>query len=261
MTVSKEVYENRKNNHLCTRCGQDAEINKTLCTYHLQKANQNQNAMYDRRKVEGCCPLCGDKLINNRKICNQCLEKQVSKQRDDIWIPRKDRQQNCLCLDCGEHNLTSNLYCNECAKKRISNQSSIRKQKIANGLCGICGQRLLANNKKRCIICMHKHNEWYATSPTRTNNMKKNKLAKNQVIDGYGGKCSCCGEIEKTFLAIDHINGGGNEHRKQIKKLSSSSFYRWLISQNFPNEFQILCHNCNMSKYLCGGICAHKKKE
>lgn len=261
MTVSKEVYKKRKMNNLCTRCGKDASINKTLCIYHLQKANKNQNAVHARRRKRDECLLCGQKLCNNRKVCNNCLEKRVSKQRDDVWIPYRDRHENGLCFDCGKDNSTSNLYCYGCSKERIINQSLSRQQKILNGLCGVCGIRLLVNNKKRCIICIHKYKQWYSTSPTRINNMKKNKLAKNQVIDGYGGKCNCCGEVEKTFLAIDHIDGGGNKHRKNIGKLSSSSFYRWLIEQNFPDEFQILCHNCNMSKYLCGGICAHKKKD
>jgi len=79
-----------------------------------------------------------------------------------------------------------------------------------------------------------------------------------QVIEYYGGKCACCGETEYTFLAIDHINGGGTEHRKKIKKQSGTAMAKWLIDNNFPDGFQILCHNCNMSKHLNQGICAHK---
>lgn len=261
MSISKKLYRERKHQHLCTRCGKIAEFNKTLCFYHLQKANKNQYAMYARRKNEGLCPLCGEKLCNNRKICNQCLEKQISKPRDDVWIPRKDRQKHGLCLDCGQNNSTSNLYCNLCSKKRTINQSSIRKQNIMNGLCGYCGKRLLVKNRKGCVICIYKRNKWYGISKTRNRNMQKNKLLRDQIIQHYGGKCNCCGETERTFLAIDHIDGNGNIHRRKIKKRSGMAFCQWLINQNFPKKFQILCHNCNMSKYLNGGICAHKRRE
>jgi hypothetical protein len=56
------------------------------------------------------------------------------------------------------------------------------------------------------------------------------------------------------FLTMDHINGGGNQHRKKIKE----SIYRWLYHNNFPSGFRVLCANCNMS-YGLFGYCPHKK--
>ncbi len=58
-------------------------------------------------------------------------------------------------------------------------------------------------------------------------------------------ECKCCGEEIYEFLSIDHINGGGNQHRKQ---LGSKYIYSWLISNNFPAGYQVLCHSCNMAK-------------
>jgi len=60
----------------------------------------------------------------------------------------------------------------------------------------------------------------------------------------YGGKCACCGFDQPNALVIDHINGGGNKHRKEIGPL----LYRWLKEQGYPSGFQVLCANCNMSK-------------
>jgi len=70
---------------------------------------------------------------------------------------------------------------------------------------------------------------------------------KLQIITHYGGKCACCGESNLMFLTVDHINGGGTE---QIKSFSGYGFYRWIINNNFPSGFQVLCHNCNWLKYL-----------
>ena len=81
------------------------------------------------------------------------------------------------------------------------------------------------------------------------------KILREGVIKEYGKKCRCCGVIEIEFLTIDHINGGGNKHRKEI---GESNMYKWLKKQGFPKEgFQILCMNCNWATRN-KGICPHK---
>lgn len=76
-------------------------------------------------------------------------------------------------------------------------------------------------------------------------NVKYYRKLKKTVIKAYGGKCMKCGEGHWEFLQIDHINGGGNEHRRSILK----SFYVWLKQNDYPKGFQVLCANCNWNKY------------
>ena len=57
--------------------------------------------------------------------------------------------------------------------------------------------------------------------------------------------CACCGTTEK--LSIDHINGDGAEHRRELNT-SGIRIYRWLIRENFPLGYQVLCMSCNASK-------------
>lgn len=78
--------------------------------------------------------------------------------------------------------------------------------------------------------------------------------ARARVIAGYGGRCACCGESTPEFLCIDHVNGGGREHRKQVG--AGLAYYYWFEKQGFPPEFQVLCHNCNMAKGFYGS-CPH----
>jgi hypothetical protein len=78
---------------------------------------------------------------------------------------------------------------------------------------------------------------------------------RKKVLEYYGGKCTCCGETIPQFLAIDHINGDGKKHRKEIGPMDITA---WLVKNNFPDGFQILCHNCNHGRFLNGGICPHQ---
>lgn len=55
--------------------------------------------------------------------------------------------------------------------------------------------------------------------------------------------CACCSTTGN--LAIDHVNGGGGEHRKEV---GGARFYHWLITENFPSGYQVLCVPCNSSK-------------
>jgi hypothetical protein len=71
--------------------------------------------------------------------------------------------------------------------------------------------------------------------------------------------CACCGESHYEFLCIDHINGGGNKHRKTLSK-QGNNLGRWLLKNNFPEGFQVLCHNCNMAKGF-HGACPHTLEQ
>lgn len=71
--------------------------------------------------------------------------------------------------------------------------------------------------------------------------------------------CECCGEIRIEFLALDHKDGGGNKHRKEIKN-DGNNIYRWVRRNGFPPIFRVLCHNCN-SSYGHYGYCPHQKEH
>jgi hypothetical protein len=68
--------------------------------------------------------------------------------------------------------------------------------------------------------------------------------------------CVCCGETTLEFLALDHIDGGGNAHRKSIRPTGIVSMYEWARRNGYPPLFQVLCHNCNLAKGFYGR-CPH----
>lgn len=85
--------------------------------------------------------------------------------------------------------------------------------------------------------------------------LKRYHELRRQVLVMYGGHCNCCGESEFKFLALDHIQGGGQKHRKA--RGGNYGVYKDAIEHYDPNRFQVLCHNCNMARYLYGE-CPHK---
>jgi len=77
---------------------------------------------------------------------------------------------------------------------------------------------------------------------------ERTRKAKKRVMKEYGGECVCCGEKSIEFLTIDHIDGSGANHRREISGLLGKGFYLWLEKNNYPKDnFRILCMNCNFS--------------
>ena len=93
----------------------------------------------------------------------------------------------------------------------------------------------------------------------RSQQRQYRKKLRINVLLRYGGKCQCCNEANEGFLTIDHIRGGGREHRKRMGG-AGSIIYAWLRMNNYPRGFRVLCMNCNLSVSKGRGICAHKLK-
>ena len=144
---------------------------------------------------------------------------------------------------------------------RTCRNATTRAYCINTNRCGSCGYiRPEGTNGKTCEKCKVRLKQEYDANPEkcRARSTKHRKISRDKVLDHYGHQCVCCFESIDDFLAIDHIDGGGNKHRREIGILAGSSFYRWLIRNEFPEGFQVLCHNCNMAK-SSHGTCPHEK--
>ena len=104
--------------------------------------------------------------------------------------------------------------------------------------------------------------EWYIINKDRIK--KEKEEIRNNVINHYGNKCNCCGETNLLFLTIDHVNNDGNKERQKLfggRLGSGGTAHRmcvYIIKNNFPTDYQILCYNCNCGKSRNGGVCPHK---
>ena len=98
----------------------------------------------------------------------------------------------------------------------------------------------------------HKKNvrRWYEENREHKIQMGQDRALEKKlvVLDYYSNgelKCAHCGIDDLDVLTLDHIHGGGTQHRK----LNPHS-YRWAINNDFPEGFQVLCFNCNWKKRI-----------
>lgn len=122
------------------------------------------------------------------------------------------------------------------------------------------------SNKKHSVERTAAAIKWARENPEKRNIIQRNWRWRRrfEVIEAYGGKCACCGESNPEFLTIDHIDGTGAEHRRQMgkgKTFAGAEFYNWLRKQGYPKDnYQLLCMNCNFAKGHFG-ICPHQKRR
>lgn len=76
------------------------------------------------------------------------------------------------------------------------------------------------------------------------------KLAVVNVLTDGEGTCRWCGQGDIDVLCVDHIDNSGAVHRKAQRGLTGDSMYKWLVRNDYPPGYQILCFNCNTKKEL-----------
>lgn len=121
---------------------------------------------------------------------------------------------------------------------------------------------------KECV--KRKTRAWYAVNhvealkrwqPTAA---AKRERIKEATFAAYGGYvCACCGETEKKFLSLDHINNDGATFRRSMygnRNAAGLVTYAWLARKGFPSGYQVLCMNCNHGKRMNNGVCPHKTR-
>lgn len=132
----------------------------------------------------------------------------------------------------------------------------MRAERIRLGNCVDCGNPVGSLHKWYCdyhrLRAIERHKE---TLYRR----------KSEVFQAYGGvKCACCGEERMPFLTLDHIDGKGADHRRELfgnrRNGAGEVMYRWLRKQGFPAGFQVLCWNCNWAKHSLGE-CPHQTER
>lgn len=115
------------------------------------------------------------------------------------------------------------------------------------------------DNRDSVIRSKRKYNLKNRDRLNETARMRK-AYQRLMVLEYYSDgtlRCNCCKISNYEFLTIDHVNGGGHKHRREI---NHGHLEIWLIMNNFPDGFQVLCSNCNTGRAKNGGICPHQNR-
>lgn len=125
--------------------------------------------------------------------------------------------------------------------------------------CKVCQKKKRDANREHILAAGRRRRRERPDLYLARDKRQRDKI-RMEVLTHYGGeyglKCRCCGTSELVFLALDHINGGGLKHMREVKAYGGG-YYKWLRAHGLPPILQILCHNCNYAK--AHGGCPHKK--
>jgi len=98
-----------------------------------------------------------------------------------------------------------------------------------------------------------KSQEYYAQNRdvSLARRKKSQIILREEMFSIIGNKCCECGELNKSFLTLDHKNGGGRADREErggpigiIKRLKALGWPKDYIEESY----QILCYNHNCGK-------------
>lgn len=159
-----------------------------------------------------------------------------------------------VCSKCGltlelKHFYSSNSHSsgkrNDCKMCVGAYIKAVKAKVVASGKCATC-----CRENDGCFKCC-------SHCRAKSQLAAKAFLAREKDITfmRYGGyRCACCGETERVFLSIDHINNDGGSDRRKSK---IRNICQLLKQRGYPSGYQVLCFNCNWAK--SHGGCPHQK--
>ena len=115
--------------------------------------------------------------------------------------------------------------------------------------------RAKRNESVRRYRARQMHNPEYRVQQSLNQQASYVRL-RDRIFAAYGNVCACCGETERAFFEIDHVNGGGKKH---LHSKSPITIYREMLKEGCPPIYRLLCANCNRGRQRNGGMCPHEQ--
>lgn len=191
-----------------------------------------------------------DKLYSNAKLVRLSLKEKAFLKLGGECVSCKEREIEFLTVDHvnndgADHRKKlrgAGLSSTDAILREIRDGKETRAYQL---LCWNCNFRKIPSTRSDSS---RKGVHWERTY--------REKLRKT-VLDRLGTSCACCRIDDVEILTIDHIDGGGSAHRRQV---GSWALLRHLRDIEDVSEYQTLCWNCNLSKGF-HQVCAHKRKH
>lgn len=75
--------------------------------------------------------------------------------------------------------------------------------------------------------------------------LSSDQATKLKAFEILGNQCAWCGFTDIRALNVDHVNGGGNKERQELR--DRRKIHRKIVEGN-TSDYQLLCANCNAIK-------------
>jgi hypothetical protein len=269
-----KAVKKRKSAGICqySGCGQPAMPGRTVCKTCSQKYSDITKAKYHANRAAGVCPYCGEEKPADVFACPLCTVKQAAHKLN--WY--NERKAKGICTQCNKAPATPGfIHCPDCRKtvtaRVLAAHHDARRLAIETygAACELCPETELAvlqidhvsghGNQHRAEIGQATIFRWLAregfpdgfrvlcSSCNKREHLTKSGKGRHaeilDVMNAYGGPvCVGCPCDDIRVLEIDHIDGDGHKHRKEVV---GTQLYRWLRRNKFPSGYRVLCPNCN----------------
>ena len=197
-------------------------------------------------------------VIRSDKCINDPTLKQVN--YNGYVTYRKIKPSKCLC-----HNTNYHTTKNTKSRKIYDGLSSSSKCSLS----GIFNKLDLIQSTRKRISnrIYHINNIENESLYHKKRNAEIRIIVLTAYAKGSTPYCECCNACHTDVLALDHINGGGNKHRKALRaKGETSNLYAHLYRHfkktgKWLSGYQLLCTTCNWIKFVRGSCTPvyHKK--
>jgi len=189
--------------------------------------------------------ICVDDTSALSKRCTKCHK---TKPLDEFYRDKTNK----------EHNKGS--WCKECAKAKSAkyreshSEEAQEYSRLYYELHSEEAREYRRRYRKDYPEKIREENRRYKrTHPNKgkESSRRYQRALKIEILSYYSDgnlKCVICAEKRLACLSIDHIRGGGEAHRKEIKGTGGGFFYKWLKKNGYPNGYQVLCMNCQWIK-------------
>ena len=172
-----------------------------------------------------------------------------------------------ICSKCGESfsecdKVGRSLWCKLCWKKcrkeyNFTNRDKRSKYRKLNKDKILIQNQIYRDMNHEQITTASKKYRQENKCRINIKSRKYNKQIKMCILSHYSGGvpyCNHCGEKDIRCLSIDHIEGCGSSHRRELK----INFYNWLKQNGMPDGYMVLCFNCQWVKRYINNECNRK---
>lgn len=180
-----------------------------------------------------------------RVLCRNCHQGLHSNDGECPHVrPLEPVPDRMPCPRCGNSKTSQRGVCDACAEELRSEYGNLAR--VAHCVsCGApTGKRVKGGTKYLCDEC--------AAARDRLKQRMVRHRRRRRVLEHYSDgnlRCAHCGVDHYPFLSLDHVEGGGKKHHRQLSA-SGDAIETWLIRNDFPPGYQVLCCNCNWMKHV-----------